>query len=114
MNTTGPEVVYAFHAAKHRHLQRHPRRAHCRPRPDRDQEHGRRDLRNPTATCVTKGCGVTAGTAGEMVSFSGDPSYTYFIAVDGKAGKSGNYHIKLSSTACGPATCQDGFSISIA
>ncbi|MFI5289810.1 MAG: PPC domain-containing protein, partial [Polyangia bacterium] len=51
---------------------------------------------------------TNSGTTSESVTFPADPSSTYYIAVDGKSGAVGNYHIKLASTSCGAATCQDG------
>src|SRR5207245_1418735 len=63
---------------------------------------------DPTSSCVTES--VVTGTGTDTVSFTADPAFTYYIAVDGKNGVSSPYHIKLGSSACGAATCYDGFS----
>jgi hypothetical protein len=59
------------------------------------------------AACVASS--QTVGTGNESVTFMADAALTYYIAVDGKNGAVGNYHIKLASTSCGAATCKNGF-----
>jgi hypothetical protein len=106
-NTTGPEVVYYFTPP-----------ALGQYTVTLDQLTANLDLivemsPNMTATCdPSQTCvqsSTKTGTTPESVTFTGDPANGYyFIAVDGVAGAIGNYHIKLSSTQCGAATCTDG------
>jgi hypothetical protein len=58
----------------------------------------------PANACVASS--TKAGTAAESVTFTGDPTLYYWIAVDGKNGAVSPYTLRLSGAACGPPVCQ--------
>ncbi len=56
------------------------------------------------------GAGTNTGTTSESVTFTADTSHGYFIAVDGVAGATSPYHLKMTSSSCPAPICRDGFS----
>jgi hypothetical protein len=62
---------------------------------------------DPTSAC--EAMSEKTGTTAESLTFNALTTKTYYIAVDGKNGAVSSYHIKLASTACGAAICQNGY-----
>ncbi len=61
-----------------------------------------------STACVSTAASIKTGTTSETVTFTADATKTYYLAVDGKNGAVGNYHIKLTSTSCGAPICKNG------
>jgi hypothetical protein len=102
MNTNGPEVVYKFTPP-----------ANGNYTVSLDNLSADLDLIVTTGTsyscdantaCVASS--VNMGTMGESVTFAAVTTNTYYIAVDGKNGAVGTYHVKLSSTSCPAPVCK--------
>jgi hypothetical protein len=105
-NTTGPEVVYPFTPP-----------ANGMYTVTLDGMTANLDLivvENTSAfTCDSAsacvGSSTNTGTTNESVTFTGDTSHTFYVAVDGVAGATSPYHVKLASASCPPPKCTDGF-----
>jgi hypothetical protein len=98
--TTGPEVVYSFKAP-----------ADGSYTFTLDELDADLDLIGMAPSCnvLTGVCMASpkTGTDAESITFDIPKDVTVWIAVDGKAGATGSYHIRASSPACGAAQCQD-------
>lgn len=60
---------------------------------------------DPTAMCA--GASLNTGTTAESVVFTADSTKTYYVAVDGKNGAVGTYHLKIASSSCPAPVCKD-------
>lgn len=103
-NTTGPEVVYQFYPPSTGNYTF--TLTGLTADLDLIVMTGTYSTCDPTTACVASS--TNSGTADESVTFAGDPTKIYYIAVDGKAGAVSPYTLKLKSTQCPGPSCYDG------